>query len=414
MAHEETHARIPSNSAVFGRKIDEILEKGAEDTSDLVNFIIDTAVDQRASDLHFDPDEDGVRVTCRIDGALVPLATLPKELSKRIVNYCKVIADLRTDKTAIPQDGHVSDSRVKMPVDMRLCTCPTVWGETVSIRLFQHEGHLDRLDQLGMPDDVLQELHNVLDMQDGLMMICGPAGSGKTTTLYACLRHLTEDGETPRRVATVEDPVEKQLSGTMQTGVKRAMGYDFPDALRSILRHDIDAIMVGEVRDTETARIAVEASLTGHLVLSTVHAGRAFTAPHRMLELEVDPFSFVGGLRLILAQRLVRSLRPECSRPASREERSEMPPEIRDDALVAAKLDEGGFPSFGRRILLAEKLTASEELRKAIMDRAPVAAFRELASREGSTLGEQAMEAVRNGRTTWREVRRVLAGEGTL
>jgi len=388
--------------------------RGQEAVPELVRLTFETAVNVQASDVHFDPFRDGLCVRFRVGGVLHHLVDLPKPLAMNVVRHCQNLARLLTHRSSLPQEGYIRREALDMPYNFRMATYPTYWGECASIRIFGAEPELRKIDELGFPDHVTQALHDSLVLQDGLILLSGPAGSGKTTTLYAALHHIVEESKATRRVATIEDPVENVIDGVMQTEVNRRVNLDFERALRSILRHDVGVIMVGEIRDTETAMNAVEASLTGHLVLSTVHAGRAYTVPYRLLEMGVPPYALSGGIQLVIAERLVRELREERSRPLTEEESSWLPQAAREGARTVNGKKYSPITAYAGRFALAEKLATSEDLRRAIMEQATLSRFREIASQEGEDLPGQALRAVREGRTTWREVLRVLAGERGL
>jgi type II secretory ATPase GspE/PulE/Tfp pilus assembly ATPase PilB-like protein len=394
----------------YGQQINTLAEQGQEKVADLVQVAITGAVEAQASDLHFDPTSEGVRVLNRVQGRLQEIARLPAELAPYVAVRSKVLADLQTHRTNIPQEGHIETDLISTPMEVRLSTLPSVWGECISFRFFDPDRTMRRITDLGLPPEVHQSLHEALELHDGLVLLSGPAGSGKTTTLYASLLHIDEENRGGRRIATIEDPVENELPGIVQTQVDRRVGLNFANSLRHVLRHDVEVIMLGEVRDDETAHIAVEASLTGHLVLSTVHAARAYTVPYRLLEMGVPSYALAGGLRLVIGQRLVRGLDPDLSRPPSDEEKEQIP----DDLAETARVPEDGPHSrvgYGQRFLLAEGLTNREPLRKAIMEQAELSRFADVAADEGPGLEEQAVAAVQQGKTSWSEVRRALVGE---
>lgn len=372
----------------FQQQIQTLAEQGLDGVVELVHLTLQAALELGATDVHFDPTREVVRISFRIAGQLHTFASLPADLGKYIANRCKVLAELKAHVSDAAQEGHVRPATLGLPVELRLSTYPTIAGECISIRLFQEEQEVRTLEQLGLPEPVRDSLQRTLEMHDGLLLLAGPAGSGKTTTLYAATHYIMEQDAENRRIVSVEDPVENVVPGIMQTEIDLRAGRDFPTSLRNVLRHDIEVIMLGEVRDTETARIAVEASLTGHLVMSTVHAARTFTVPYRLLEMGVPPYALTGGLRLVIAQRLLRAVR-------------QTP-------------DGAAHPFQTEGLLLAEKLATSEGLRKAIMRQASLADFMAIAEQEGFSLPAQGRAAVEAGDTTWREVYRALAGEPDL
>jgi type II secretory ATPase GspE/PulE/Tfp pilus assembly ATPase PilB-like protein len=339
----------------------------------VVDRLLQTAWQQRASDLHLDPDQRGMVVRMRKDGALSPLETLPSPLVPNIVGRLKAMADLLVYRTDVPQEGRIPAEVSHLGAEVRVTTYPTAFGERVSLRLVSHHEPLLSLPAIGLPTPTLAALTAAIDQPAGVLLLTGPSGSGKTTTLYACLHHLTHR-ERQRTIFTVEDPIERHVAGVTQSEVNEAAGVTFPLALRSILRQDPEVILIGEVRDRETATIALEAGLTGHLVVSTVHAGSSPLVFARLLELGVEPFALTTVVRGVLAQRLVRAADPDIG-----------------------------------RILLAEWLPMSKPLRAAILARADGDELVAVANESGyTTLDECAATAVQQGRTTAKEVRHVL------
>jgi len=329
-----------------------------------------------ASDLHLDPGPDEVVASLRKDGVLQVVERLPAAIGARLVGRFKALADLLAYRSDLPQEGRVPAERSGVGVEVRVATYPTIHGERVALRLEAPEGTVESLEALGLPFVALRGLCGALDQPEGVVLLTGPSGSGKTTTLYAAVSRLSS--ATPRRsVVTVEDPVERRLPGVTQTEVNPGAGLTFARALRSLLRQDPDAILVGEIRDRETAAVALEAGLTGHLVASTVHAGTAALVFARLLDLGVEPFVLTSAVRGVLAQRLLR----------------------RSDG-------QGGYAG---RVLAAEWLPMSEPLRRAILDRRDGTALAEAGRESGAaTLREAAADLVGRGLTTEAEVDRVL------
>ena len=275
-----------------------------------VNDVLEQAVRAGASDIHFEPFEHECRVRCRIDGALREWPPPPASLALPVTSRLKVLANLDIAERRVPQDGRIQLGVGGRSVDLRVSTLPTQFGESVVLRVLDNERSASiGLDSLGLAPSVLEELRRVIRRPSGIVIVTGPTGSGKTTTLYACLREINEAGA---KLLTIEDPVEYELEGVMQVAVNSAAGLTFAAALRSFLRQDPDVVMVGEIRDLETAHVAIQAALTGHLVLTTLHTNDAAGAVTRLTDLGVEPYLVAASLEAVLAQRLVRCICPEC------------------------------------------------------------------------------------------------------
>jgi general secretion pathway protein E len=279
----------------------------------LINGLISEAISQSASDIHIEPAEHAVVVRLRIDGMLREVLQAPARLRSRLVSRIKVMARLDIAEKRLPQDGRMSLSLGGRGVDVRVSTLPSRYGERVVMRLLDKEQGVRSLDQLGMDANLLSRFKASLQTPNGIVLVTGPTGSGKTTTLYAALNLLNDRS---RNILTVEDPIEYAIDGVGQTQINPKIGMTFAAGLRAILRQDPDVVMVGEIRDAETAQIAVQASLTGHLVFSTVHTNDAIAAITRLRDMGVEPYLLASTLRAIVAQRLVRRLCPHCKRPA--------------------------------------------------------------------------------------------------
>jgi len=284
------------------------LRAGPDGVVRAVELILAEADRLGASDVHFQPTAHDLAVRVRVDGVLRPLASLPREVGPNVVARLKVMAELLTYRTDIPQEG---STRTGAGPDRRVSTFPTVHGECAVVRVFDPSAGLLDLDQLGLPADVRAGLDGLLRTRSGAVFLTGPSGSGKTTTIYACLRKVVADGP-GRHVVTIEDPVERALDGVTQSQARPGSEFDFARGLRSLLRQDPEVIMVGEVRDRETAAVAVEAALTGHLLFTTLHAGSACGVVGRLLEMGVEPYLLTAGVRGILNQRLLRRACPGC------------------------------------------------------------------------------------------------------
>jgi len=263
-----------------------------------------------ASDIHLQMREAAAEVAFRLDGVMTPVAPLPTELAERVMGRIKFLARLKTYQESLPQEGRIASADLGTRNDLRVATYPTVTGEKVVLRLF-NTGTARTLRELGLPDEARIEIEHFLRQTAGLLLLTGPAGSGKTTTIYACLRHLVELGG--RHIITVEDPAEQIVPGVMQTEINTARGLDFAQAARHLLRQDPQVLVIGEIRDDETANIAVRAALTGHLVIATLHAGSCQGVFERLLALSSDLSAAATSLELVLNQRLVRRLCAECS-----------------------------------------------------------------------------------------------------
>jgi general secretion pathway protein E len=275
-----------------------------------VNSLMFNAVKERASDIHIEPGEKEVTVRYRIDGVLHEARKAPKQFTPSILSRLKIMAGLNIAEKRLPQDGRIRRKIAGKDIDMRVATIPTVKaGERITIRLLDRESVLHDLADIGFGDDYLHQIDDLIHRPHGIMLVTGPTGSGKTTTLYACLAKINSPD---LNILTIEDPVEYQLDGISQTAVNSKIELTFASGLRSFLRHDPDVIMVGEIRDRETAEIAIQASLTGHLVLSTIHTNDAAGAITRLVDLGIQPFLVASSLMALLAQRLVRRVCPEC------------------------------------------------------------------------------------------------------
>ena len=327
-----------------------------------------------ASDLHLDPTEEGLRIVARRDGVLETLETLPAELAPNVVGRLKALAGLLAYRTDVPQEGRIA--RGEIEAEVRVATFPTLLGERVALRFDVPEAGPGHIADLGLPDDVRDAFVAALDEPEGVVLMTGPSGSGKTTSLYAGLRHLVS-ADVPRSAITVEDPIERRIEGVTQTQVNTASGLTYACALRSLLRQDPDAILVGEVRDRETADMVLEAGLTGHLVLSTIHAGTGPQVLTRLLEMGMEPFVVSTAIRGVLAQRLVRRTSPD--------------------------------GTYEGRVLVCEWLEMTPGLRTALHQSGDASNLALAAAKDGHrTLADHADDLVEKGVTTKEEIRRVL------
>ena len=358
-----------------------------------------------ASDLHLRPTPEGIEIGIRIDGVLQQLGTFPAGKITDIVTRLKVLANLLTYRTDVPQEGRIRE--LATAVEMRVCTFPTLYGEKAVVRLFATQSYYQHLTDLGLPDDVHERLDRLLGETSGAILIAGPAGSGKTTTVYACLRELVRRSSGGRSLATLEDPIEVALQGVAQSQVNERVGLDLAAGLRAVLRQDPEVIAVGEIRDPLTANTALQASLTGQLVLTTFHAASAAGAIGRLSDMAIEPYILRSGIRAVICQRLVRRL-CSCS-VGSDAPKSRLGMQVRNVRLARSCPDCHGTGYRGR-LLLAEMLTIdSDEMATAILNRWDTARLQQSAVRGGmETLWRRACQAVDTGLTSPDEIRRVL------
>ncbi len=374
-----------------------------------VDEILEAAVRAGASDLHLEPFERVCRVRCRVDGALREWPSPSPELALAAASRLKVLANLDVAERRVPQDGRIQLQVDSRPVDLRLSTLPTQFGESVVLRVLDPVRAAGLgLDAIGLPAPLLAELRRVIGRPSGIVVVTGPTGSGKTTTLYACLRAINEAGA---KLLTVEDPVEYELEGVMQVAVNPVAGLTFATALRSFLRQDPDVVMVGEIRDEETARVAVQAALTGHLVLTTLHTNDAAGAVTRLTDLGVEPYLVAASLEAVLAQRLVRCICPDCRRErvATPELVARLLPAGRSTAGLRFYVGAGCARCHGTgyrgRMGLFELLRVDDPLRELIARGAGTQELRDLARARGmQTLRTAGLAAVAARTTTAEEV----------
>jgi general secretion pathway protein E len=379
-----------------------------------VSEIIELATERRATDIHLEPADGMFRVRIRVDGMLTPLRTYSPELARPIVSRVKILASLNIAERRLPQDGRTRINVGGAELDIRVATMPTIYGEAAILRLLRRDKHLQRFDQLGLHKRDFGVFKGALKAPHGLIVVCGPTGSGKTTTLAAALTVLN-DGS--RKILTVEDPVEYEIDGVHQTQVKPAIGLTFANALRSFLRLDPDVIMVGEMRDGETARVGIQASLTGHLVLTTLHTNTAAAAITRLVDLEIESFLLSASLQCIVAQRLVRKLCLHC-RKSVRADEALLADHPRYRALgvegqtvwEAGHCDRCAGTGYAGRRSVFEVLQVTDELRHIITRRGSEAEIETAAKRNGmATLIEDGVRTALAGETSLAEVLRVTA-----
>ena len=383
----------------------------------LVDSTIYTAIQRRASDIHIETQDDAVSVKYRVDGVLqAAFRPIAKQHHSAIISRIKVMAELDIAEKRVPQDGRFRLRLTGKTIDFRVSIMPSVHGEDAVIRILDKESISEqfselRLDILGFPEAELRRFRKYIAEPYGMVLVTGPTGSGKTTTLYAALSEIKSSED---KIITIEDPVEYQLKGITQIPINEKKGLTFARGLRSILRHDPDKIMVGEIRDPETAQIAIQSALTGHLVFTTVHANNVLDVLGRFLNMGVEPYQFVSALNCVLAQRLVRCICTQCKRPAT-VSRAVLEESGLDPAKMASQvfyegagcIDCGGTGYKGRTAI-CELLDLSDRIREMILERRPTSEIKKQARDEGMRfLRESAVETVTRGLTTLREINKV-------
>ena len=375
----------------------------------LVNHLFARALDLNASDIHFEPSETHLDIRCRVDGIMARIERLPVKIHNAVASRLKLMAKLDIGEKRLPQDGRIDYQIGSKQLDMRVSTLPGVHGESVVLRILDRSDTAVTLQELGMPDRVLSQYQEVIRQPNGMVLITGPTGSGKTTTLYATLEKINDEA---KKIITVEDPVEYQLEGVTQIQANASIGLSFAAGLRSIVRQDPDILMVGEIRDHETAEIAIESALTGHLVFSTLHTNDAAGAVTRLQDMGVEGYLISSSLLAIQAQRLVRRVCTDCSEAVA----------LSDDEVNVLEIQRGSCPTINRgkgcdrcggtgyrgRVGLYELLVMSDAIRHHIATDADANVIREQAISEGmQTLREDALRKLRDGLTTPEEVVRV-------
>ena len=375
----------------------------------LVNMLITRAVESRASDIHIEPFEDELKVRYRIDGVLHDIETTPKRLQAAIVSRIKIMAKLNIAERRLPQDGRIRLKVGENEIDLRVSTIPVLYGESVVMRILRKEGIVIDLDLLGFPPATLASFQQLIKKPNGIILVTGPTGSGKTTTLYGALDKINSPDS---KIITVEDPVEYQLKGVNQIQVKPQIGLNFANTLRHIVRQDPDIIMIGEIRDLETAEIAIQSALTGHLVFSTLHTNDAPSALTRLLDMGVENFLLSSTIRGILAQRLIRIICPSCkevdSSLADREELRLLGIESSVPLYRGKGCEHCAFTGYYGRAGVFELLVVEDEIRKLILKNADANQMRSVARKQGMrTLLEDGADKIKAGKTTLSEVLRV-------
>jgi type IV pilus assembly protein PilB len=381
----------------------------------LLNYVLFQAIRDQASDIHLEPFEDEFKVRYRIDGVLYELEAPPRHLAEALISRVKVMADLDIAESRVPQDGRIELVISGRPVDIRVSTLPTLFGESCVMRVLDRSVVSLDLEKIGLRDAELKSLRQLIDRPHGIILVTGPTGSGKTTTLYSALNEANEVGI---KIITTEDPVEYDLEGIVQVQINEEIDLTYAKCLRSILRQDPDKILVGEIRDDETARMAVEASLTGHVVFSTLHTNDAPSAITRMLDIGVESFLLAATLEAVIAQRLVRKICPDCSTEYAPD------PEVLAELALTPREVKGRTFRYGRgcanchhtgfkgRQAIFEILLVSERVRQMITENLSTDRIREAALEEGMrTLRDAGLLAIYDGITAVEEVIRATVAE---
>lgn len=375
----------------------------------LVNMFIIRAIESRASDIHIEPFDDELKVRYRIDGVLNDIESIPKKLQAAIISRVKLMAKLNIAERRLPQDGRIRLKVLDREIDIRVSTIPVLHGESVVMRILDKEGVVIDLNMLGFSEGILSTFKQLIKRPNGIILVTGPTGSGKTTTLYGALDLINSPD---KKIITVEDPVEYELKGVNQIPVKPQIGLNFANTLRHIVRQDPDVIMIGEIRDLETAEIAIQSSLTGHLVFSTLHTNDAPSAITRLLDMGVESFLLSSTIRGILAQRLVRIVCPECKEiDATLDDKEGLRVlGIGSDAPIykGRGCEKCAFTGYYGRTGIFELLVVDDDIRRLILKNSDSNQIREAARQHGmKTLLENGAEKVKNNITTYSEVLRV-------
>jgi general secretion pathway protein E len=384
--------------------VDKLIEEAEEaPVIKLVDLIITQAIEQRGSDIHIEPFKDKISLRYRIDGALYHIPPPARNLHAAIVSRLKILAKLDIAEKRLPQDGAISFKIKERFVDLRLSTVPTVWGEKVVMRILDKAAVPLELSNLGFDPKQLDRLKTCLKKPYGLFFVTGPTGSGKSTTLYSA---LNETIDPKKNVVTAEDPVEFKLEGINQVHVKPDIGLTFATALKAFLRQDPDVIMVGEVRDLETAQICVRAALTGHFVLSTLHTNDAAAAVSRLMDLGVEPYLLTPSLVCVLAQRLARRLCPKCKEPVEPNPDLFGGIKFKSDLIYrAAGCEECNHTGYRGRIVITETLVVDDKVRELITNKANHTLIKDAARKNGmATLFEDGIKKVEEGITSFDEI----------
>jgi type IV pilus assembly protein PilB len=392
-------------------------EEKAQYVTQIIDNLIDIGIKAKASDIHFEPFEEFMDVRMRVDGTLRSLLTKSdrqayRAIKNELISRVKILSNLNIAESRLPQDGRIQRSVMRdgkpFGIDLRVSTLPTQFGESVVLRILDRSAVQLDLDKLGVPERVKKTLREMIQLPNGIIIVTGPTGSGKTTTLYACLREINEPNA---KLLTAEDPVEYDIDGIMQVPVSEAIGLDFARCLRAFLRQDPDRILVGETRDLETAQIAIQASLTGHLVFTSLHTNDSTGAITRLIDMGVEPFLISASLELVVAQRLVRRICPKCVETYEPTEDELLllglsPHEVGDKKFYKGRgCEECSDTGYKGRKGIYETLRIGDTLREMINQRAPGVVLRQKAIELGMrTLREEGLDAIFNGETTVEEI----------
>ncbi len=397
-------------------------EEVVDEEAAVVRFVTDVisqAVEDQATDIHWEPQEGQLRIRYRVDGLLVPVP-VPENLLRfqdAIISRLKIMARLNISEKRLPQDGRINFKANGTVLDIRVSTIPTIYAESISLRLLNQKKEAYSMDRLGMSAEEQAQITSILDYPHGIILVTGPTGSGKSTSLNAFLRKINS---TDLRIITIEDPIEYEVPGVNQMQVRPEIGLNFADALRHVLRQDPDIIMVGEIRDKETAEIAIRASLTGHLVFSTIHTNDAPGAITRLVDMGIEPFLVASAIELVIAQRLVRRLCPACTKPApvTRIKLIESLAILGCNPAEAELITELKSPvgcdrcrgtGYRGRIGIFEIFRLNDEMHELVLKRESTRTLAEAARKHGMrTLGQSGWEKVKAGHTTLEEVLRVI------
>lgn len=384
---------------------------------DIVNDMLIDAAKKRASDIHFDPTPTVLNVRIRVDGELVLYATVPESVKRNLITRIKIISGMNITESRVPQDGAIKMDTGEKNIDFRVSSLPIVYGEKIVIRLLDYSESVASMDSLGFSEDNLEKVLKAIQKPNGIILVTGATGTGKSTTVYSILQHLNTIST---NIITVEDPVEMKIPGINQVQVMSEIGLTFASALRSILRQDPNIIMIGEIRDNETARIAVRASITGHLVLSTVHTNNSLTTIERLVDMEVERYLLGSALEAIISQRLCKKLCPKCrtSRPTTDYEKRVFKTALGldiDNIYKPVGCD-SCYQGYSGRIALHEVLILNQEIRDAIVNNEPKEVVRDLIYKSGNTTSilDDGLIKVINGLTSFEEVLRVIDIEDDL
>lgn len=401
---------IEEEESEFEDQIEDLLDAGDDDAPviKLVRTLLFRAVKEKASDIHIEPYERDMVVRFRIDGSLYDIFKPPKKLQNAITSRIKVLANLNIAEKRLPQDGRIPLKMAGKDIDVRLNTVPTAHGERLVMRLQDRSNVILNLNQLGFPQDTLDQMDEVLGKSYGIILVTGPTGSGKSTTLYSCVNKINAPD---RNIITVEDPVEQRIHGVGQIQVNSKIGLSFASGLRAILRQDPDIIMVGEIRDLETAEIAINASLTGHLVLSTIHTNDSAGVIPRLMDMGCEPFLISSSLVGVVAQRLVRVLCPHCKVPYEPTDTELITMQLKREDVVGTKISKAigcnhcNHKGYIGRSIISELLTISDEIRSLILQRKDGGSIKKQAIKDGMrVMRDDGIRKILNGITSIEEV----------